>query len=157
MSTKAYPKARHEGLVVRDLENEVLVYNRERHEAHCLNSTAAAVWRKCDGETSPGAIAMQLAREVGVPVEEDVVWLALDEVGKLNLLEEQVVRTEPGLSRAQVVRRASLVAAAIALPAALSLSVPTASAAVCQGRCTTSSECSASCPECDGGICQFDD
>lgn len=154
MSTNGYPKARHDGLVVRELEDEVLVYDLERHEAHCLNTTAAAVWRRCDGATPAATIAMQLSREVGAPVDEDVVWLALDEVSKLHLLETPVVRTDAALSRAQVLRRAGVVAAAVALPAALSLQVPSASAAVCQGACTSPTECPATCPNCVSNTCQ---
>lgn len=147
-----HPKARSEGLVVRELSDEVLVYDLERHEAHCLNETAAAVWKHCDGETSPSEIGFRLAREVGVPVDEDVVWLALEDLGKLQLLETPVVRSEPGLSRAQLMRRVGVVTAAIALPAAFSLNVPSASAGVCQGSCTGG--CPVSCPNCISNFCQ---
>ncbi len=37
------PLARHEGLVVQKLDGEVLIYDLQRHRAHCLNSTAAAI------------------------------------------------------------------------------------------------------------------
>ena len=34
------PMRRTEGLVVKELEDEVLVYDLERHRAHCLNAPA---------------------------------------------------------------------------------------------------------------------
>jgi hypothetical protein len=151
VSSKALPKARKDGLVVRELPDEVLVYDLERHKAHCLNATAAAVWQHCDGETTPSEIAFRLAREFSTPVDEDVVWLALDDLGGLNLLESPVVR-EAGLSRAQALRRVGVVTAAIALPAAFSLNVPSASAAVCSGNCTGPADCPSSCPVC-AGVC----
>jgi hypothetical protein len=43
------PQARTEGLTVRELAEETLVYDKERHKAHCLNRTAACVWKHCDG------------------------------------------------------------------------------------------------------------
>jgi hypothetical protein len=157
LSSKAFPQARQDGVVVRELPDEVLVYDLERHKAHCLNGTAAAVWKHCDGETTPQEISFRLAREFSTPVDEDVVWLALDELGTLNLLEAPVVR-EGGLSRAQLMRRIGVVTAAIALPAAISLNVPSASAAVCGTlACPNSPFCvqnQPSCPNCIAGLCQ---
>lgn len=159
MQTQTHPQARTEGLVVRELPDEVLVYDLERHKAHCLNQTAAAVWRNCDGETAPAEIGYRLATELGEPVDEDVVWLALDQLSGLQLLETPVVRPN-GLSRAQLVKRAGLVAAAIALPATASLVAPTAAQAatscVCnQTTCLGDGDCvnctSPSCTHCDVG------
>jgi hypothetical protein len=147
LSSKALPQARKDGIVVRELPDEVLVYDLERHKAHCLNQTAAAVWRLCDGETTPKEMSFRLAREFSTPVDEDVVWLALDELGKLNLLESPVVRPA-GLSRAQLMRRVGVVTAAIALPAAFSLHVPSASAAACSSFCSGPQDCPASCSTC---------
>ncbi len=38
------PRSRTEGLVVRQAGEELLVYDLERHRAHCLNRAAAIVW-----------------------------------------------------------------------------------------------------------------
>jgi Coenzyme PQQ synthesis protein D (PqqD) len=146
--SKALPHARQDGLVVRELPDEVLVYDLERNKAHCLNSTAAAVWRQCDGETSPREISDRLVGEFSQSLDEDVVWLALDDLGKLDLLERPVVR-ETGVSRAQALRRVGVVTAAIALPAVFSLDVPSASAALCFQECNEMLVCHASCPVCD--------
>ena len=40
------PAAREEGLIIQEMADEVLVYDRERYKAHCLNQTAALVWRR---------------------------------------------------------------------------------------------------------------
>jgi hypothetical protein len=148
------PKVRQDGLVVRELPDEVLVYDLESHRAHCLNSTAAAVWRHCDGETSPAEIAFRLAREVGEPVDEDVVWLALEDLGRLELLEAPVVRATSGMSRRDVMRKGALVASALAVPTVFSLFAPTASASVCQEPCSPSVPCVGTCTTCHvSGIC----
>ena len=52
----ARPKARAEGVVVRELDEEVLVYDLDTHRAVCLNGAAAAVWRLCDGRRTPDDI-----------------------------------------------------------------------------------------------------
>ena len=44
------PHARTDNLVIRELDDETLVYDMERDEAHCLNQTAALVWKQCDGK-----------------------------------------------------------------------------------------------------------
>ena len=38
--------------IVRQLRDEFIVYDKETNHAHCLNSTAADVWKLCDGERS---------------------------------------------------------------------------------------------------------
>ena len=152
MSSKALPQSRQDGIVVRELPEEVLVYDLERHKAHCLNQTAAAVWRLCDGETPPKEISLKLTREFSTRVDEDVVWLALEELGRLGLLEAPD-RAASGLSRAQLMRRVGVVTAAITLPAAFSLNVPSASAVTCGSiQCFFTSDCPASCPFCRGPL-----
>ena len=156
-SQHGLPQARRDGLVVRELPEEVLVYDLETHEVHCLNQTAAAIWRHCDGETDPSEITFRLAREFSTPVDEDMVWVALEDLGQRQLLEAPVVRPTPGLSRADVVRRATLVGATLAVPAVFSAFAPTSSAAVCGQPCSGSIPCTGTCTVCSslaGNTCQ---
>ena len=46
------PKAKTAHLIVREIDDETLVYDMGRHAATCLNEFAAKVWRRCDGTTS---------------------------------------------------------------------------------------------------------
>ena len=165
MQTQMHPQARTEGLVVRELPDELMVYDLERHKAHCLNATAAAVWRQCDGQTGPEEIGFRLAKEFGEPVETDVVWLALDQLSSLRLLGTPVLRAH-GVSRAQLLKRAGLVAAAISVPAVVSLAAPTAAMAIinCPGGCGATgcvvdvdcNSCSMpGCNLCQGGTCMM--
>ena len=55
------PKARSEGIITRELDGELLVYDRTRDRAHCLNKTAAAIWKLCDGATNAPEIAERLS------------------------------------------------------------------------------------------------
>jgi hypothetical protein len=58
------PRMRAYALVIDDLPDEVLVYDLERHQAHCLNHTAALVWRACDGNLAPAQNAGKLTAEL---------------------------------------------------------------------------------------------
>jgi len=127
------PRLRAEDLVIHDLPDEVLVYDKVRDQAHCLNETAALVWRACDGQLAPEEIARKLTRQLGAAVSEELVLLALAELEKIHLLErhESLPATSAGLSRRQLVRTLGL-AAAVALPVVTTITVPTpAQAATC--------------------------
>ena len=127
------PRLRAHALVIHDLPDEVLVYDQERDQAHCLNHTAALVWRACDGKLSPQEIAGKLTAELGAPVSQDVVLLALAQLEKFRLLEPSKISSSPyaAISRRQMVRTLG-VAAAVALPLITSIVVPIpAQAATC--------------------------
>jgi len=52
-----FPKARRENLVVSQLDDETIIYDKQTHQATCLNSFAAQVWRLCNGRRTPADIA----------------------------------------------------------------------------------------------------
>ncbi len=147
------PRARTEGLVVQELPDEVLVYDRERDKAHCLNQTAALVWKYCDGETTVSNIAQRMGRDLNTaPVDEKVVWYALDQLGKDHLLEESIAPPAllAGMSRREMVRVLG-VAAVVAVPLVTSIIAPTpAQAATCL---PSGASCSSS-AQCCSGLCQ---
>ena len=140
------PEARKEGLVVQELSGEVLVYDRERNKAHCLNSTAALVWGYCDGKTSVAQIARAIEGELNAPVDEDVIWLGVEQLGRTHLLQERAALPEhkSGLSRRELMKRIG-VAAAVALPVVTSILAPSAAQAancLASGQaCTTGAQC----------------
>lgn len=129
------PVARRDGLLTRELPDELLVYDRDGHRAHCLNRTAAAVFRNADGTRTPADLALLLAPEATPAVGESVVAEALDRLAEAGLLED--VPAPTGWSRRAVVRRVGL-GAAVLLPAVASIVVPTPAeaAATCICDCT---------------------
>jgi hypothetical protein len=136
------PLARTERLIVKEVDDEVLVYDLKNDKAHCLNDTAAKVWKNCDGKNSVSEISASLLKENGVPVDEGVVWLALDQLEKFRLLDE--VPTAPkifaGMNRRQLMR--NLGVAAIALPVIISIAAPPAEAQTsCGQNCTNPGDC----------------
>jgi hypothetical protein len=150
------PLARAQGVVVQALPDEVLVYDLERHKAHCLNQTAALVWKHCDGHTSVAEMLHVLQQELQTPVPEVVVWLALQRLGRAHLLAEPIHAPGGGgrMSRREVMRRLGR-GAAVALPLVSSIVAPTAAeAASCLGSgsaCTTSAQCCSG--SCAGFFC----
>ncbi|HEV8253854.1 MAG TPA: PqqD family protein [Vicinamibacteria bacterium] len=143
------PRARVLALVIEELDGETLVYDLQHDEAHCLNRTAALVWRYCDGRTSVSRMAARLGRELAQPIDEGVVWIALRRLDKARLLRKPLAWPPAvSTSRRSALRRLGL-AAALA-PLVLSIIAPEAVAgASCNaptGRpngcpCTASSQC----------------
>lgn len=125
------PRARTEELIVRELPDEVLVYDLRTHKAHCLNQTAALVWKHCDGSKSVPDIAQELRREFKmVKVDEDSVWYVLDTLRKARLLEEGMTLPPnvKALSRREALRKLA-VAAGVGLPLVASIVAPSAAQA----------------------------
>jgi hypothetical protein len=125
------PKARRNQLVIKELASETLVYDESNHRAHCLNQTAAFVWRHCDGRTSLPALARLLEKETNASVPEHTVRLAIKQLEESRLLEASTSRPIwVGLSRREMVRTIGITA--VALPIVTSIVAPTAaSAATC--------------------------
>lgn len=131
------PRARKQGLIVRGLGDEVVVYELESHRGHCLNRTAALVWRACDGRRTVAAVAAQLGRELGVPADEHLVRYTLRRLGEARLLDPGIPEAAT-LTRRQLVRR---IGQAALLPVVVSLLAPKPSeAATCP--CTAGVVCS---------------
>jgi hypothetical protein len=156
------PVARRDGVLIRELPGELLIYERGEHRAHCLNRTAAAVFQNADGTRTVADLARLLTPR-GDPAEsEAIVEEALARLTEAGLLEGG----EPGggWSRREWVRRVGT-GAAVLLPAVASIVVPTPAEAAatcvtsCEGRppgtpCTSfgADSCTASC-SCSPGPC----
>ena len=150
------PLARKQGLVVKEVSGELLVYDLDRDRAHCLNETAAMVWKYCDGGTNTKTIASLMAKDLNVTIDEEIVWYALDQLGKDNLLEQQL--TPPSsfgkLNRRDMIRALGI-ATVVAVPVVTSIVAPTpAQAATCfqtGANCTTGPQCCSGL--CNNGVC----
>jgi Coenzyme PQQ synthesis protein D (PqqD) len=117
-----HPKRRQHSIKVEEFQGEVLVYDLDRHRAHCLNGAAVTVWRLCDGSTAVAEIAAAVAREHGGEADEDLVWRALTELDEALLLDTPLERAED----IDVSRRRALakIGWAAAIPLVLSITVP---------------------------------
>jgi hypothetical protein len=118
------PKTRRTQVLSQELTDEVLVYDVERHEAHCLNPIAARVWTLCDGEKTVPELARLVAPELDPEAAENLVWCALDQFAERHLLEEPVDGS-PAPTRRQMVLSLGLMVG-LALPVVESIMSPPA-------------------------------
>lgn len=152
------PLARKEDLVIQELPDEVLVYDMRSNKAHCLNPSAAFIWRACDGKNSISDIASKFDARGQGPVSEDFVWLAIDQLKESALLEQDIAPRFSGQSRRQVIKKIGL-ASMVAVPVIASLVAPQNALATGSCACVTPGECvtQTTCPStvnCNGvGIC----
>jgi hypothetical protein len=152
------PQTRQDGLIVRELDGEILIYDSKNDKAHCLNETAALVWQQCDGRKTAAEISRTLSRELGTALDERVVWFALKQFGRDHLLEEKpalpAAIVSSGLNRREMVRALG-VAAAVAVPLVTSIVAPNAvQAATCLNQgdpCTSGVQCCSGI--CSGSTC----
>lgn len=122
------PRARQRQLIAKELDGELIVYDRESDRVHCLNSTAAFVWSHCDGRTSVATMAQLLEDEVKVPVDQEIVLYALEQLNKSKLLDgSDAAIANQGLSRRAIMRLG--VATALTVPLISSIVAPTAAQA----------------------------
>lgn len=95
------PRARRAQLVMERVEDELVVYDSDSNQAHCLNAVAAAVFLVADGATTPydiaTAVSIDLKREVDVAQVEQ----ALEELDECGLLDTADAR---GISRRTFMR-----------------------------------------------------
>ena len=126
---KTLPTSRQARLVIQELPDEVLIYDLNRDRAHCLNQAAAFVWKQCDGRTTVAEALARFEEEFGVDADEAMIWLALDQLEKFDLLQERVRRPDRmnRVSRRALIRSMGL-AAAVAVPLITSIGIPTVQA-----------------------------
>ncbi len=157
------PQARTANLVVKPVAGEVLVYDLERHRAHNLTATAAAVWRHCDGRRTVPEIARAVAEDTGTSGDEQLVATALAQLARARLLEAPGAWA--GVSRREALRAGLATAAAVPLVttivaprAAQAQSLTcTVDATLCTGSCGAGNSCTglseACCAVVTGGTC----
>lgn len=121
-----YPKARQHGIVVQEVLDEVLVYDQDRFQAHCLNQSAGAIWKLCDGQTAPDAIAARASSLLQSDVTVEIVWHALYQLEDFHLLDA----AETSLAVAAPVTRRQLMTTltriGLALPLVIGVAAPAA-------------------------------
>jgi hypothetical protein len=112
----------------------------DTNKAHCLNRSAALVWKSCDGSNSVVDIMRQFEKSGGGKVTEDFVWLAIDQLHENGLLEGKVTPRFAGQSRRQVLKTIGL-ASVVAGPVIASLVAPQHAPGTLTCTCTNNAMC----------------
>lgn len=111
-----------------------MIYDLKIDKAFNLNETSAFVWDLCDGETDVKEISRKLSAKFKKPCNKDLIWLAIEQLKRENLLEssKEIKLPFAGENRREVIKRIGL-ASMIALPLISSIAAPTAAhaASVC--------------------------
>jgi hypothetical protein len=121
------PRAKCNGLLSEQVEDELIVYDPDRDRGHCLNRTAALVWRHADGEHTVAELAAILREELDPVADENLVWHALDRLNAAHLLVEPRPRSteEVRASRREFVRKVGVVGVvSLLLPMVTSVAAP---------------------------------
>jgi Coenzyme PQQ synthesis protein D (PqqD) len=157
---KKYPISRKADLVVQEMDNEVLIYDLTENKAYCLNQTSALVWQLCDGNKTIDEISEILGQKLNSSANQDIVWFALDQLKKENLIENEIGshKTLTGMSRREVIRKVGL-GTMMALPIVASISAPLAihaasscnTGAICN--CSTDVGMNTACTEAGAPVC----
>jgi len=140
------PKTRNENIVVQEMEKEILIYDLKDDKALCLNEMSALIYQLCDGKNSVAEINQALNKTLNQSISEDLIWLALNDFKRDNLLEEgEWLEIDfSGLSRRQVIRKVGL-ASLIMLPVISSVVAPVSAAAASLAPllafCSSSAQC----------------
>jgi hypothetical protein len=126
------PKARTDKLTTREIGDETLVYDMTCTQAHCLNRTAALVWRLCDGRTTIEALARRVEQELHVEQGKELVQLALEQLDRKHLLEKPVKKLSLTARRARRHALVKMAFVAAALPVIMTLTARKARASASQ-------------------------
>lgn len=105
-----YPVSRKDNIVVQEVDGELLIYDLAIDKAFCLNSTSRLVWQASDGNKSTAEIADFVSKKLNLPASEDLIWFALEQLKKENLIENGSLETSPfkGMKRREVIRKVGL-------------------------------------------------
>ena len=122
--------ARSDGLLTERVGAELVVYDSDGRQAHCLSPLAACVFAHSDGRASVGDLAAIAGRELDEPIGIDEIREAVSQLQSKGLL---VVPEAGAMSRREVIRKGALVGAAVATTSLIA-TVETASAQVA-GNC----------------------
>jgi hypothetical protein len=133
------PLARSEGLIIEELDGELLVYDSESNMAHALDPQVVAVWRACDGHSDTHALA------TGCETSEEKVRDTLARLGELGLL-EGAQADQNGDTRRVALRKIGI--AGVGVATISSILVPGAAA---QGSCQPGGTCVSSADQCCNG------
>ena len=114
------PIARTEDLVVEEIGDELLVYDKLTNIAHSLNATAARVWRACDGYTNTDVLCTKLE------MDSETLEQAIDELEYTQLI---VPQPQLGHTRREMTVKVAKYGAAASIPFVYSVMGPVPMAA----------------------------
>jgi hypothetical protein len=118
------PLARSENLVVEEVAGELLIYDTSTDRAHCLNESAAAIWRHCDGTRSVDKLANHLFPKLEASDATQIVRVGVERLRRRHLIEGALIKdAKVDLSKRQMLKKVAILAAAAGVVAPLISSI----------------------------------
>jgi len=121
------PEVRRDELTIREVGQELVVYDDRHRRAHRLNKAAASILRASDGTRTVDEIALLLSNDADPKERTELVWMTLQDLSQADLLTAAI--TPPGdldRSRRNLLRKAAVIG--LALPVLESIIAPSAKA-----------------------------
>jgi hypothetical protein len=125
-------KSKKDDMLVREVGDETVIYDRSSDKFLRLNAAASIAWRHCQEEKTLHQLAICIGEELGVPADETVAELAVQELLREGLLVniEDNYQVTPGITRrAGMQHFAAGTAASMVLPLVVSMVAPNPAAA----------------------------
>src|SRR5271167_1121318 len=114
------PIAKSENLLVEDVAGELLIYDTSTNRAHCLNESAAAIWRHCDGNRSIDSLANHLFPKLEASDARQLVGVGVERLRRRRLVEGTATGAPiVDMSKRQLLKKVAVLAAAAGVMAPL--------------------------------------
>lgn len=148
------PKAKSNNLLTEEVAGELLVFDVNNNRAHCLNASAAAIWRHCDGTRSIESLAGHLFPKLQAADSARLVAVGIERLRRRRLLEDSPSsQATVDLSKRQMLKKAAIIAAAAGVAAPLVSTVLAPTSAYAFSCIPSGLMCSAS-AQCCSGLCR---
>ena len=143
-------------LIARTIDDELLLFDEETSNAHCLNGIAGEMWMACERASTAVEVA-DVLRTQWPDMEKEVVWASLSRMAAAGLLEETIDEENISTARRDLIRKIGLTAAIVLPIVVTSVLIPSpAAAASCASfgqSCATKPCCPGAGLGCVAGFC----
>lgn len=112
--SESRPRTRHDGLIVTEAGDDLLMYDEPAKQLHCLDAQVRKVWLACNGHRSLATIAVETG------LSGDMVRVAVGQLSGLGLFDGPVLDQPERSSRRRLFKQAGVAV----VPAIVSLTVP---------------------------------
>ena len=136
-------------LIARTIDDELLLFDEETSNAHCLNGIAGEMWMACERASTAVEVA-DVLRTQWPDIEKEVVWASLSRMAAAGLLEETIDEENISTARRELIRKLGFTAALVLPIVVTSVLIPPAASAASCGHLL--SPCGGSNPPCCSGF-----
>ena len=108
------PKVRRDELTIREVGQELVLYDARHQCAHRLNKAAAPILQASDGTRTVDQIALLLSQDLDIKERSELVWMTLQDLSQADLLTAAII--PPGNSdrtRRNLLHKAAMIGLAL--------------------------------------------